>query len=87
MQILRVLGISLSWLLSHYSYPMRFITQPQFDLTYDDVFMAPSNSEISSRMEVDLTTNDGTGTTIPLVVANMTAIAGRRMAETVARRG
>jgi IMP dehydrogenase len=66
---------------------MRFITQPQFDLTYDDVFMAPSNSEISSRMEVDLTTNDGTGTTIPLVVANMTAIAGRRMAETVARRG
>jgi IMP dehydrogenase len=27
------------------------------------------------------------GTTIPLVVANMTAIAGRRMAETIARRG
>ena len=27
------------------------------------------------------------GTTIPLVVANMTAVAGRRMAETVARRG
>ena len=66
---------------------MRFITEPQFDLTYDDVFMAPSNSEISSRMEVDLDTDDGTGTTIPLVVANMTAIAGRRMAETVARRG
>jgi IMP dehydrogenase len=66
---------------------MRFITEPQFDLTYDDVFMAPSNSEISSRMEVDLDSQDGTGTTIPLVVANMTAIAGRRMAETVARRG
>jgi IMP dehydrogenase len=30
---------------------------------------------------------DGVGTTIPLVVANMTAISGRRMAETVARRG
>src|SRR5690606_18526804 len=29
----------------------------------------------------------GTGTTIPVVVANMTAVAGRRMAETVARRG
>ena len=28
-----------------------------------------------------------TGTTIPVVVANMTAVAGRRMAETVARRG
>ncbi len=27
------------------------------------------------------------GTTIPVVVANMTAVAGRRMAETVARRG
>jgi IMP dehydrogenase len=38
-------------------------------------------------MDVDLTTHDGTGTTIPIVVANMTAIAGRRMAETVARRG
>ena len=49
--------------------------------------MAPSKSDISSRLEVDLKSNDGTGTTIPLVVANMTAIAGRRMAETVARRG
>jgi len=38
-------------------------------------------------MDVDLTTTDGSGTTIPIVVANMTAIAGRRMAETVARRG
>jgi IMP dehydrogenase len=66
---------------------VRFINEPTFDLTYDDVFMAPSNSDISSRMEVDLADKSGTGTTIPLVVANMTAIAGRRMAETVARRG
>ena len=66
---------------------MRFITEPSYDLTYDDVFMAPSKSELSSRMEVDLRSSDKTGTTIPLVVANMTAIAGRRMAETVARRG
>jgi IMP dehydrogenase len=36
---------------------------------------------------VDLTTHDGSGATIPVVVANMTAVAGRRMAETVARRG
>ena len=49
--------------------------------------MAPSRSEISSRLEVDLSTHDGTGANIPVVVANMTAIAGRRMAETVARRG
>jgi len=38
-------------------------------------------------MDVDLAATDKTGTTIPLVVANMTAISGRRMAETVARRG
>ena len=49
--------------------------------------MVPSHSEITSRMEVDLSSHDGSGTTIPLVVANMTAIAGRRMAETLARRG
>ncbi|OKI30721.1 GuaB1 family IMP dehydrogenase-related protein [Streptomyces sp. CB03911] len=58
-----------------------------YDLTYDDVFMVPSRSAVGSRQGVDLSSNDGTGTTIPLVVANMTAIAGRRMAETVARRG
>jgi IMP dehydrogenase len=61
--------------------------QPQYDLTYDDVFMVPSRSSVTSRLDVDLATVDGTGTTIPIVVANMTAIAGRRMAETVARRG
>ena len=66
---------------------VRFINNPVYDLTYDDVFMVPSNSELTSRMEVDLASNDGSGTTIPLVVANMTAIAGRRMAETMARRG
>jgi len=57
------------------------------DLTYGDVFLVPSRSDVSSRFDVDLTTDDGTGTTIPIVVANMTAVAGRRMAETVARRG
>ena len=60
---------------------------PSHDLTYDDVFMVPGRSAVASRYDVDLATSDGTGTTLPLVVANMTAIAGRRMAETVARRG
>src|SRR5262249_27149888 len=60
---------------------------PAHDLTYSDVFMVPSLSSVPSRMDVDLTTPDGVGTTLPLVVANMTAVAGRRMAETVARRG
>jgi IMP dehydrogenase len=61
--------------------------QPPYDLTYDDVFIVPSRSDVASRFDVDLSTSDGTGTTIPVVVANMTAVAGRRMAETVARRG
>ncbi|MEY4130840.1 MAG: hypothetical protein RLZZ31_964 [Actinomycetota bacterium] len=68
---------------------MRFLHDrfPDVDLTFDDVFMVPSRSDVSSRLDVDLSTTDGTGTTIPVVVANMTAVAGRRMAETVARRG
>lgn len=49
--------------------------------------MVPSSSELLSRLDVDLASHDGTGTTIPLVVSNMTAISGRRMAETIARRG
>ena len=66
---------------------MRFLNTPSHDLTYDDVFMVPSRSEIASRMDVELASHDGTGTSIPIVVANMTAISGRRMAETIARRG
>jgi IMP dehydrogenase len=60
---------------------------PRTDLTYSDVFLVPNRSDVASRLDVDLASDDGTGTTIPLVVANMTAVSGRRMAETVARRG
>ena len=67
---------------------MRFLSAPPaHDLTYSDVFMVPRRSSVSSRLDVDLASTDGIGTTLPLVVANMTAISGRRMAETVARRG
>ena len=67
---------------------VRFLqTPPATDLTYSDVFMVPRRSALTSRLEVDLTSTDGVGTTLPLVVANMTAISGRRMAETVSRRG
>ena len=67
---------------------MRFLSElPAHDLTYNDVFMVPSRSDVPSRFNVDLTTPDLVGTTIPVVVANMTAVAGRRMAETIARRG
>src|SRR3712207_8049310 len=66
---------------------MRFLNgqRPATDLTYADVFMVPNHSTVGSRLEVDLTTPDRVGTTIPVVVANMTAISGRRMAETAAR--
>jgi IMP dehydrogenase len=66
---------------------VRFLTPPAHDLTYSDVFLAPSRSAIGSRLDVSLASRDGSGTTIPIIVANMTAVAGRRMAETIARRG
>ncbi|GAB2659671.1 GuaB1 family IMP dehydrogenase-related protein [Saccharopolyspora gloriosae] len=68
---------------------MQFLNgqQPTTDLTYDDVFLAPRRSGVESRFDVDLSTSDGSGATLPVVVANMTAVAGRRMAETMARRG
>ncbi|MFZ0835365.1 MAG: IMP dehydrogenase, partial [Mycobacterium sp.] len=68
---------------------MRFLEgqPPPYDLTYTDVFIVPNRSDVTSRFDVDLSSVDGSGTTIPVVVANMTAVAGRRMAETVARRG
>jgi IMP dehydrogenase len=68
---------------------VRFLNDltPPYDLTYSDVFMVPARSGVISRGDVDLTTPDDVGTTIPIAVANMTAVSGRRMAETVARRG
>ncbi|QXQ09769.1 GuaB1 family IMP dehydrogenase-related protein [Paeniglutamicibacter sp. Y32M11] len=68
---------------------MKFLNglEPAHDLTYNDIFMVPSRSAVVSRSGVDLVTPDSVGTTIPLVVSNMTAVAGKRMAETVARRG
>ena len=68
---------------------MRFLTEnvPAHDLTYSDVFLVPGRSAVASRLDVNLATRDGSGTTIPIVVANMTAVSGRRMAETAARRG
>ncbi|MFO0598320.1 MAG: GuaB1 family IMP dehydrogenase-related protein [Myxococcaceae bacterium] len=70
---------------------MRFLDdkQPPYELTYNDVFMAPTRSGVGSRHEVDLRPPalGSLALTTPIVVANMTAVAGRRMAETIARRG
>jgi IMP dehydrogenase len=68
---------------------VRFLNDrsPETDLTYSDVFMVPGRSSVGSRLDVDLAARDGSGATIPIVTANMTAVSGRRMAETIARRG
>lgn len=66
---------------------MRFLNEPTTDLTYSDLFLVPSRSDVTSRLDVDLAADDGTGSAIPLVAANMTAVTGKRMAETMARRG
>lgn len=68
---------------------MQFLNdqQPATDLTYSDVFLVPNRSNVASRLDVDLTSTDGLATPLPLVAANMTAVSGRRMAETMARRG
>ncbi len=40
--------------------------RPPYDLTYNDVFVVPNRSEVTSRFDVDLASNDGSGTTIPV---------------------
>ena len=68
---------------------VRFLTDspPTYALAYSDVFLVPNRSAVASRLDVSLATQDGSGTTIPVISANMTAVSGRRMAETIARRG
>lgn len=67
---------------------MRFIGDvPEHDLTYSDVFLVPSRSDVRSRMDVDLSPDDGTGATLPIVAANMSSVTGPRMAAALARRG
>ena len=67
---------------------MRFATPPPVhDLTYSDVFLIPSRSGVTSRLDVDLAPDDGTGASIPIVSANMNSVTGARLAATLARRG
>lgn len=57
------------------------------DLTYSDVFLVPRHSDVTSRLQVDLTPHDGTPATIPIVSSNMNSVTGARLAATLARRG
>ena len=62
-------------------------TTPQHDLTYSDVFLVPSRSGIRSRLDVSIAPVDGSGTSIPIVSANMSSVTGARLSATLARRG
>lgn len=62
-------------------------TTPRHDLTYSDVFLVPSRSSVTSRLDVSLAPDDGTGATIPIISANMNSVTGKRLAATLARRG
>jgi GMP reductase len=69
---------------------MRFLHpehDSQLELSVDDVFIVPGYFAGGSRLEVDLTPPDGIGGSHPIVSANMNAVTGKRMAETMARLG
>lgn len=57
------------------------------DLTYSDVFLLPSRSAVTSRLDVALDSDDGSGMTTPIVSANMNSVTGPRLAASLARRG
>ena len=67
---------------------MEFYTPvPPHDLTYSDVFLVPSRSDVTSRLDVDLAPGDGTARPSRSSSANMNSVTGPRLAATLARRG
>ena len=59
----------------------------QLELSLDDVFIVPNYFDGTSRMNVNLVPGDFAGSSNPIVSANMNAVTGKRMAETMARYG
>ena len=59
----------------------------ELELATDDVFLSPTYFDGASRLETDLTPPDFPGGSHPIVSANMNAVTGKRMAETMARFG
>jgi IMP dehydrogenase len=57
------------------------------ELATDDVFLTPSYFDGASRLDTDLSPPDFPGGSHPIVSANMNAVTGKRMAETMARFG
>ncbi len=69
---------------------MRFLhpeRDQHLELALEDVFLTPGYFDGSSRLDVDLTPDDFAGGAHPIVSANMNAVTGKRMAETMARFG
>lgn len=69
---------------------MRFLhpeRDAQLEVSLEDVFIVPSYFAGGSRLEVDLTPPDVRCGSHPVVSANMNAVTGKRMAETMARYG
>ena len=69
---------------------MRFLhpeRDEHLELSLDDVFLVPRYFDGHSRLEVDLRPADFSGGSHPVVSANMNAVTGKRMAETMARFG
>lgn len=59
----------------------------ELELSTDDVFLSPLYFDGASRLDTDLTPPDFPGGSHPIVSANMNAVTGKRMAETMARFG
>jgi IMP dehydrogenase len=69
---------------------MRFLhpeRDEQLELALEDVFLTPGFYRGGSRLETDLRPADFPGGSHPIVSANMNAVTGKRMAETMARFG
>jgi IMP dehydrogenase len=59
----------------------------ELELSTDDVFLNPGYFAGESRLDTDLSPPDFPGGSHPIVSANMNAVTGKRMAETMARFG
>ncbi|MBS1121112.1 MAG: guaB2 [Deltaproteobacteria bacterium] len=73
-----------------YRVPVRFLHpehDEQLELSTDDVFLNPGYFDGDSRLDTDLSPPDFLGGSHPIVSANMNAVTGKRMAETMARFG
>ena len=68
----------------HYLHPAH---DEELELSTDDVFLNPGYFDGASRLDTDLAPTDFPGSAHPIVSANMNAVTGKRMAETMARFG